>query len=513
MVQALQTLLPSISIVVATRNRLPRLRSCVESIRAQTYPHALTELIIVDDGSTDDTPTYLAELAKREPWVKVINQPHGWQAAARNHGITASNGELIAITDDDCTVAEDWLNAIAIEMRNPDVAAIGGRVLAPGESLVARYLNHVRALDPALGPDGTPRYLVTANACFRRDSLVEVGFFDEQFASTGGEDSELSLRMQHRGMTLRFTPSCRVSHWYEPSVKSFLARYYRYGTSSRKIFEKHRHWQHWIPRADRELRSCVEGDAWLRTFREVRDNQLRVWFCAMRIFQCVSYLAGYLGITDEEGLRRIQPSERTWYAMTNSLSKPIDKYFTKPLSEGLIQMLSTEVGMPSPYDVCTKSNNIAQLGRHYQLALDTGDMRSWTATLFGVLDIDTLLDSAVSSTFPCPRPSIPDDSIPVATRVGWTRQRQAVRKAYAKRYAQFLRELSSLPDQHSLRDFEALCYARAIDVNRFLEWYGDLAERDDTPYGFLLSWLPWRRRKRSNYGDDGSNYDRDYDWY
>lgn len=106
---------------------------------------------------------------------------------------------------------------------------------APGQSLVARFLDYVRALDPTLLPDGSPRYIVTANACFCRSAFEQVGGFDETFASSGGEDTEIGLRMRQEGMKLVYSPRCQVSHWYDSSVVDLLRRYYRYGYSNRLI--------------------------------------------------------------------------------------------------------------------------------------------------------------------------------------------------------------------------------------------------------------------------------------
>ncbi len=267
------------------------------------------ELVIVDDGSVDDTPGYLAALAAREPWVKVITRARGWQASARNKGIAVSRGELVAITDDDCTVAKEWLLTIASAMQDQDLSAIGGRVHAPGNHLIARYLDYVRALDPMLLPDGTPRNLVTANACFRRSALERTGFFDEAFGIVGGEDTELTLRIRESGMRLRFVPTCHVSHWYEPDVVAFLRRYYRYGFGNRLIFDKHLTWEQWLPHADAGLRALMNGHARWREFHELEDTYLRPAYILLHTLQHFSYLAGYLHLTDVAQLDKLRRSD------------------------------------------------------------------------------------------------------------------------------------------------------------------------------------------------------------
>jgi len=215
------------------------LKACIDSIQAQTYPKELIELVVVNDGSTDETPQYLKKLALNNLSVKIINQHHGWQSQARNEGIRASRGDIIAIVDDDCTLDQNWVLRMVEAMQDHRADAISGYVQAPGESLVIRFLDYTCALNPTLLPNGDPKYIVTAGAIFRRKAICEVGLFDEAFASSGGEDVEISLRMRHRHMKLKFLPSAKALHWYRPNVIDFLRRYYRYGYGARLAFDKH----------------------------------------------------------------------------------------------------------------------------------------------------------------------------------------------------------------------------------------------------------------------------------
>jgi glycosyltransferase involved in cell wall biosynthesis len=106
--------LPFVSVIVPTYNRASLLKRLLESLREQTYPADKFEVLVVDDGSTDETPQVVEEFARSAPFaVRYFRQPRKGPAAARNLGIQQSRGEIVAFVDSDVTVAKDWLtNAV-----------------------------------------------------------------------------------------------------------------------------------------------------------------------------------------------------------------------------------------------------------------------------------------------------------------------------------------------------------------------------------------------------------------
>lgn len=127
------------SVVIPTYNRAATLRQTLTALMAQDYPDY--EIIVVDDGSTDDTR---AMIAREFPQVRYIYQQNRGPAAARNRGIAHARGEIIAFTDDDCVPPRDWLARLADGYaRYPDVVGVGGYLEAPDEvlqrALLARY--------------------------------------------------------------------------------------------------------------------------------------------------------------------------------------------------------------------------------------------------------------------------------------------------------------------------------------------------------------------------------------
>ncbi|RME38857.1 MAG: glycosyltransferase family 2 protein, partial [Planctomycetota bacterium] len=104
------TAAPFVSVVIPTCNRRAVVQRCIEALARQTY--AAFEVIVVDDGSADDTPAYLEEVPRRHPslsfrWFR--NEPQQGANAARNRGVRESRGAIVALLDDDCVPEPTWV--------------------------------------------------------------------------------------------------------------------------------------------------------------------------------------------------------------------------------------------------------------------------------------------------------------------------------------------------------------------------------------------------------------------
>jgi GT2 family glycosyltransferase len=427
------------SIVVATRDRLPYLRACVDSIRAQRYPRDRMELVVVDDCSTDGTAAYLATLT--EPWVRVVRQSRPRGFAARNEGVELTRGELVAITDDDCTVADDWLPSLAAAMAASGADGLGGHIDAPADVVWIRYLSDMGFLHPNLLPAGDPGYLNTASACFRRAALHRVGPFDEALGRTGCVDVDISVRMRLRGMRLAYAPGCRVSHFYSnpPDVRGMLRRTYRAGAGWRVLLDKHGHWEQWTPGAAVALAWVVRRRGSVRGFLELPDPGLRPWFRLLNWLQQLCFLAGYVGVT------------RT----ADIAGQPAAPAAASPeRTRALLAMLSESVGAARAASP------------------------SVTAEM-GALDVDTVLEAAVPTGVDLVPAGAAEDGLPAATVADWMERHRQLERDYLARNVALL---ATLPDRGRGLGPAALedrCHEAGVDVKRFLAWYGSLPRDAD----------------------------------
>lgn len=116
--------------MVCAYNRAARLRLCLDSLAAQTYPAERTEIVVVDDGSTDDTPAVCQEAGGPLRGLRVIRQSNAGLGAARNRGWQATAAPVVAFLDDDAVAPPFWLERlVALFGEVPgDVACVGGPV-------------------------------------------------------------------------------------------------------------------------------------------------------------------------------------------------------------------------------------------------------------------------------------------------------------------------------------------------------------------------------------------------
>lgn len=222
------------SVVVPVYNGAATIASCIEGLLAQTYPADRTEILIVDNGSTDAT----REIVSRYPVSLLSETDIRTSYAARNRGIEHATGDVIAFTDADCVPSADWLVQLLAPFADPAVgAARGGVDDATPASLPEEFT--IR-----LAPFAPPsirgwKSLVTVNVAIRRSLLQKLGAFDEQLP-TGG-DVDLGWRLQQEpGQAIVEAPSARVTHRHRSTFAGVFAQYRRYGLSEIILTTLHR---------------------------------------------------------------------------------------------------------------------------------------------------------------------------------------------------------------------------------------------------------------------------------
>jgi glycosyltransferase involved in cell wall biosynthesis len=221
---------PDIAIVVCTRNRADRLSTCLDAIARQLYPVHRWELVVVNNGSTDDTRRVLIAwmAAHRHLVVIGIDEPRPGLSAARNAGIRATQAPLIACTDDDCYPAPDWLDAIMDRfraavptVRGPYGAPIGygylgGRIDLhdPTDAdITTQHRPYPVDWSPGVAPLAGDIH--GANMAFRRAVWAEVHGFDERFGAGtpyACEDIDFVTRASLAGHWGLYCPDAVVSH-------------------------------------------------------------------------------------------------------------------------------------------------------------------------------------------------------------------------------------------------------------------------------------------------------------
>jgi GT2 family glycosyltransferase len=214
---------PSFSVVVCSYNGSRTIRETLEGIEKLEYPDY--EVIVVDDGSTDETAAIAGEFD-----VRLIQTEQSGLSAARNTGMAAATGEIVAYIDDDAWPDPHWLTYLAEVFETTDHAAAGGpNVPPPGDGAVAACV-----ADAPGGPshvllsDREAEHLPGCNLAIRRDRLEAIGGFDPRFR-TAGDDVDVCWSLQQRGWTLGYHAAALVWHRRRSSVRTYWRQQVGYG--------------------------------------------------------------------------------------------------------------------------------------------------------------------------------------------------------------------------------------------------------------------------------------------
>src|SRR3954471_10163797 len=196
-----------ISVVVPTHNRAGRLRTTLDALAGQTLDASRFEVIVVDDGSRDETPAVLAEAvgAGALPLRVLTNPLAGGPARARNRGWREATAPIIAFTDDDCRPTERWLETLLTTIAGREDQVVQGRT--EPDPLEADALG---PFSKTLQINGPSPHFETCNIAYPKPLLERLGGFDEGYPAPAGEDSDLGARATDTGAVPVFAADALV---------------------------------------------------------------------------------------------------------------------------------------------------------------------------------------------------------------------------------------------------------------------------------------------------------------
>ncbi len=211
------------SVIIPAYNAQKTLKNCLDALLNQTI--LPNEIIVVDDGSTDETKS----VAESYSLVKVISQQNQGPAKARNAGAQKAKSDTILFLDSDCIPEKNWLEEMIKSFEDENVVGVQGAYKTKQKSLTARF----DQLDIEYRYERMKRskkldWVGSYSAGYRKEIFLKEGGFDETFPKASGEDAELSYRLAEKGHRLVFASKAIVYHTHPEDVWKFLnVEYFR----------------------------------------------------------------------------------------------------------------------------------------------------------------------------------------------------------------------------------------------------------------------------------------------
>lgn len=225
---------PFVSIVVPARNAEPTVGECLESLMRVDYDPERREILVVENDSSDRT----GEIIREYP-VRRLFEPRRGPSAARNRGVEAAHGEIVAFTDADCVVTKRWLRELLRGFEAPDVWGVAGEIVAyPPRTAAERYLARRKARWQAPALRATRPFAVTSNVAFRRATFDRLGLFDTRLIKA--QDKDFGWRFYaDPELRLVYTPRALVLHHHRTTAWKLLTQHAGWGYGAALLHRKH----------------------------------------------------------------------------------------------------------------------------------------------------------------------------------------------------------------------------------------------------------------------------------
>ena len=206
------------SVVITVFNRREEIRKCIDSLKNQDYPKEDYEIIVVDDGSTEDL-----SFLKTIEGVKYHKQENQGPAAGRNRGTQLSEGEIVLFTDSDCTHDKNWIKEMVTSFE-VNIGCVGGGTIDQKDG---RFFDLIIKEDKKREKP----YFPTKNVAYLKVVLNEIGGFDTRFDRPGSEDVDLCLRVQRKGYKIKRNENAIVYHHHKNTFKGRIKQSFNFGFS------------------------------------------------------------------------------------------------------------------------------------------------------------------------------------------------------------------------------------------------------------------------------------------
>jgi glycosyltransferase involved in cell wall biosynthesis len=236
-------MIDSLSVVIPTKDRADALARTLDALEAQEAGGASLEVVVVDNGSSDGTPAQVrARGGDASPPIRLLEQPEGGPAAARNAGAASASGEVLLFLGDDTEPDGKGLLRAHLDLhrtRPEPTYGVLGRITWTPRAPVTPFMRwlenggpqfHYCDLDP--GPVDGASYFYSSHASLKRSLFERLGGFDVRFPTAAVEDTELGVRLADAGLELDYHPELLVLHDHPTTPAQSLRRSAAVGRSA-----------------------------------------------------------------------------------------------------------------------------------------------------------------------------------------------------------------------------------------------------------------------------------------
>lgn len=236
---------PDVSVIVPVYNGSRVIGRCVGSLLAQMTPFDF-EIIVVDDGSTDDTLDKIPVFPESgmscpgRPVVTVLRRSHGGPASARNGGASRASGRVLVFTDADCAARPNWLASLAGPVLSGEADASKGRYLTLQRDIAPRFAQvefeeRYRMLASADSID----FVDTYSMAVKKDLFMDAGGFDTSYPGANNEDVDFSYRLASMGARMIFVDSAAVEHTHPATAVAYGRTKFWRGFWRMRVYRDH----------------------------------------------------------------------------------------------------------------------------------------------------------------------------------------------------------------------------------------------------------------------------------
>jgi len=266
---------PHVSIIVPVFNGGNPFRACVSSLLELDYPDGKMQILLINDGSTDDTAQWLLNQKFPSYFNIITHNENMGRAAARNSGLKIAQGDILIFLDADMVIKPDFVMQHVYVLSKPNVVAVSGLVIADRnerKTTFQYYLFEYRKRGAKQFGEKDPipfNYLITNNMSVKRGVVEECGLFDEGYVGYGGEDTDYAIRLwQLYPDGLRFSSKAMSIDYQNETLHDLQLKMESYGrTNYLKLLERY-------PNHTEDL-----AGNWINTFKgKIVFNPIVNWF-------------------------------------------------------------------------------------------------------------------------------------------------------------------------------------------------------------------------------------------